>query len=123
MRQRKTSGQTLVASLVVIAIIAILAVALLGGSRGPSPRKDGQGSGPAGLTRLAAKDEVCRNNLGQMRASILIARTNADDQPPATLAECGLSETYQKCAIGGEAYVYDPSTGTVTCPHQGHEKY
>jgi len=25
--------------------------------------------------------------------------------------------------VGGERYDYDPTTGTVKCPHLGHEKY
>lgn len=115
-------GQTLVASLIVIAIIAILAVALLGGS-GKSSRADGLGKTLPTQVKLKAKDEACKSNLGQVRASIMIARSNADDAPPADLSETRLGADFLKCPIGGESYSYDAATGTVTCPHPGHESY
>lgn len=125
MRQK---GQTLVATLVVIAIMAILAVAMLrpwavGGTAKPA-RADGKGNSVPGLVKLKAEDTVCQSNLGQVRAFIQIARTNADDQPPATLAEIqGLPKEFLTCPLGKEPYEYDPAAGTVKCVHPGHEKY
>jgi hypothetical protein len=122
----RTYGQTLVASLIVIAIIAILAAALYGGTRGaggPSPRKDGKGATVLGLSKLKAQDEVCRSNLSQARAGVQVARTNADDAPPTKLEEIGIGQQFYKCPLGGEPYNYDPASGEVKCPHPGHEKY
>ena len=125
MRRR---GQTLVATLVVIAIMAILAVALLrpwavGGTAKPA-RADGKGETVPGLVKLKADDTVCRSNLDQVRSFIQIARGNADDQPPAALAEIqGLPKDFLACPLGKEPYAYDPTTGTVRCVHPGHEKY
>lgn len=118
----KQSGQTLVASLFVIAIIAILAVTMLRGS-GESSRPDGLGRTLPTQVKLKAKDDVCISNLGQVRSSIMIARANADDAPPAELSETGLSADFMKCPIGGEPFVYNAESGTVSCPHPGHEKY
>ena len=115
-------GQTLVASLIVIVIIAILAVTLLGGS-GKSSRADGLGKTLPTQVKLKAKDEACKSNLSQVRSAILIARTNADDAPPVDLSETRLGADFLKCPIGGESFVYDASAGTVTCPHPGHEQY
>lgn len=125
MRRR---GQTLVATLIVIAIMGILAVAVMrpwavGGTSKPA-RKDGLGNSVPGLTKLKADDTVCMNNLSQVRMAIQIARTNADDQAPASLSDLpGLPKEMLACPIGHEPYQYDPATGTVRCIHPGHEKY
>ncbi len=125
MRRR---GQTLVATLVVIAIMGVLAVALLrpwavGGTAKPA-RADGKGNTVPGLVKLKADDTVCQSNLSQVRSFIQIARTNADDQPPASLSEIqGLPKDFMACPLGKEPYQYDPTTGTVRCVHPGHEKY
>ena len=121
-------GQTLVATLVVIAILAVLAVAILrpwavGGTAKPA-RADGLGNSMPGLAKLKADDTVCASNLSQVRLAIQIARGNADDQPPASLAELpGLPKEFLSCPIGHEPYAYDPATGTVRCVHPGHGKY
>ena len=121
-------GQTLVGLLIVIAIMAVLAVAVMrpwavGGTAKPA-RADGKGTTVPGLVKLKAEDTVCQSNLGQVRSFIVIARTNADDQPPATLAEIqGLPKELLSCPLGHEPYAYDPATGTVRCVHPGHEKY
>ena len=120
-------GQTLVASLIVIAIIGILAVALMKGSgmfsgEAKSPRKDGKGTTTMGLAQYKARDEVCRSNLGQVRMSINI-NTSTDEEHPATLQDLKLPAEFMRCPIGKEPYVYDPATGQVDCPHPGHEKY
>lgn len=125
---RRQRGQTLVATMIVLAIMAILAVALLrpwavGGTQKPS-RADGKGNTVPGLVKLKAEDTVCQSNLNQVRQFIQIARATADDQPPATLAEMqGMPKEFLSCPLGKEPYAYDPATGTVRCVHPGHEKY
>lgn len=118
----KQAGQTLVATLIVVVIVAMLAVALLGGS-GQSSRPDGLGRTLPTQVKLKAKDDVCMSNLGQVRSAILIARSNADDAPPADLSETRLGSDFLKCPIGGEPFAYNAESGTVSCPHPGHEKY
>ena len=88
---RRERGQTLVGLVIVIAIMAILAVAVMrpwavGGTARPA-RADGKGTTVPGLAKLKAEDTVCQSNLAQVRQFIQIARSNGDDQPPATLAE------------------------------------
>ncbi len=121
-------GQTLVGLLVVIAIMAVLAVAIMrpwavGGTAKPA-RKDGLGNSMPGLVKLKADDTVCASNLSQVRLAIQVARTNADDQAPASLRDMpSLPKEFYSCPIGKEPYVYDAATGTVRCAHPGHEKY
>lgn len=121
------SGQTLAASLIVIVIIAILAVVLMKGTGafGPSqsPRADGRGTTVPGLVKAKAEDTVCRNYLGQLRASLQIAKMDNDDQWPATLQDSRLGSSFYACPMGKEPYSYDPASGQVRCPHPGHEKY
>lgn len=118
----------MIGMLATIAIIAILAVVFLKGSgafggQSISARKDHKGTTTVGLAELAAKDTVCRSNLAQDRAALEIAQTNNDGSPPAKLQDIHFPKEFYKCPVGGEAYVYDPVTGTVHCPHPGHEKY
>lgn len=123
-------GHTLVGLLAAMAIIAILSVGLfygsgmLSGGQAKSARKDGKGKTIPGLAKLQAEDTVCRTNLGQLRAGIQIAQTNSgDDVPPQTLEETRLGAQFYSCPLGKEPYTYDPTTGQVSCPHPGHEKY
>ncbi len=120
-------GQTLVATLITFAIIAVLSVALWKGSGmfgqgAGSPRKDGKGETVLGQTMYRAKDEVCRSNIGQVRLSMQ-ATASLDEEHPATLQDLKLPAEFYVCPIGKEAYLYDPQTGKVGCPHPGHEKF
>lgn len=123
-------GNTLISLIATMAIIGILAVGMFYGSGmlkqgGPtSPRKDGKGTTVPGLVKLEAKDTVCRNNLSQLRQSIMIANSSSGDETyPASIEETRLGASFYKCPVGAEPYQYDPTTGVVACPHPGHEKY
>jgi len=122
-------GQTLVATLIVIAIMAILAVVLLRGSgalsSGPaqSSRPDGKGTTTMGAAEWAARDTVCQSNLGQVRAAITILMGANEDHPPEDIKETKLPKEFYFCPVGKEPYTYDATTGQVHCPHPGHEKY
>ncbi len=125
---KSVRGNTLIELLVVIAIIAILAAGLykgtgIFGANSKSPRKDARGATTLGLAELAAKDEVCRSNINQVRMAIEMAENNNDGTPPARLEDTHLGSDFYKCPLGGEHYVYDPTTGKVYCPHPGHEKF
>jgi len=86
-------------------------------------RPDGQGKTTIGRAANRAKDEVCRSNIRSVRMSIQIQQTT--EGLPSSLDELpGLGPEFKHCSIEPkEAYVYDPSTGKVTCPHPGHENF
>jgi hypothetical protein len=126
MRSRR--GQTLVATVIVVAIMALLAVVLMRGSGAfssdaKSPRADGKGTTVPGLVKYAAKDEVCKSNLSQVRQAIILNATMNEDQPPQVLNELRLPSEFYTCPVGDEPYAYDPTAGLVRCPHPGHERY
>lgn len=121
-------GFTLISTMITIAIIAVLMVGLFYGSgmlqgKTPSARKDGLGKTVMGQAKYAAKDDVCRSNLGQVRSSIQILSVNEDDKPPEDIHETKLPQEFYSCPVGHEPYVYDPQTGAIHCVHPGHEKY
>jgi hypothetical protein len=126
---KKVQGNTLVATMVVMVIMCLLAVALfkggsMFGAKGSTPvRKDGHGTTVLGAAEWAAKDEVCRSNLSQLRQALQIAQSNDDEKFPQTLEETRLGADFYRCPLGKEPYVYDPATGQVHCPHPGHEQY
>jgi hypothetical protein len=124
----RIQGNTLVGTLITIAIMAVLAVALFkgsgafGGSSAPT-RKDGHGTTTMGAAEWAAKDTVCRSNLGQVREALILAQSVNEEKFPENLEDTKLPKEFYKCPVGGEKYIYDPGTGKVSCPHPGHEKY
>lgn len=120
---KRNSGQTLIATMVVLVIICILAaVYFVGTGGGGSTRADGKAQTVIGGAIYAAKDEVCRSNLGQVRSSLQITWTT-DDRYPGNLQETRLPPEFYKCPVGGEPYEYEPQTGLVKCVHPGHGKY
>lgn len=120
----RNRGNILAGMLLTVAIIAILVVVMMYGGFRPttSARKDKLGKTSLGLAKLGAKDDICRSNLKQIRMSIQI-NSSTEDQPPASLDDLKLPAEMLKCPVGDEKYEYDPATGTVKCPHPGHEEY
>jgi len=95
-----------------------------GNSTAPPPRADHLGQTVPGRVRYDAIDTVCRNNLEQIRQFITLARNSSDDdKPPASLDDARVPMSMRTCPVGHEAYIYDPATGNVHCPHPGHEGY
>lgn len=116
----------MVGLLVSIVIVGILIAIFLNGGFGVqagNPRPDNVGQTVVGRSAARAKDEVCRNNLSQLRMAIQMQRDT--DNPPATLADVpGMGVQFKKCAIQPyEPYVYDAASGIVRCPHPGHERF
>ena len=103
----------------------ILAVpfALLGCTETGNQRADQVGHTVVGQSMARAKDNVCIENLKQVRAAIIIARTNADDTPPASLSELKLPAEMIVDPIDKKPYTYNAADGTVQCDHPGHKKY
>lgn len=122
---KKKQGRTLIGILVVMALIAGGAAYFYGpGKPGETTqRADGKGNTVIGKSALAAKDVVCRQQLGQVRASIQINTDHVDNIFPPNLDALKLPAEFEKCPVGGEAYIYNPEAGLVYCPHPGHEKY
>ena len=117
-------GQTIVATLSVVAIIAILAVVLMKGMGGaaPKPKADGRGVTVMGNAMATAKDSACESNLSQMRQLIQVQKTTDEEFKPTSPADVPGASGVSKCPVGKETYVID-AQGQVTCPHLGHEKF
>jgi len=117
----------LIELLVVMVIIAILFVVLYGrgagtGVGGAGTDNSGAGAGtPLGASVRMARGTVCKNNLAQLRTAIGIF-ANTNERNPNTLEELEAGVPLV-CAVGGEPYQYDPTTGQVHCVHPGHEGY
>lgn len=126
--QMKQRGNSLVGILVAVAIGILLVVIFTVGSgaltgKKGSGRPDGKGETLIGRSIYRAKDGVCRSNLGQVRQSIQIQTDAVEGTYPESLTDLKLGDDFLKCPVGQEAYEYDSATGTVKCPHKGHEKY
>lgn len=117
-------GQTLVASLIVIAIILIAAVVLIKGTGGaaPTPKKDGRGKTVLGNARATAQDEVCRSNISQARQLLQVQKATDEEFKPASVAEIPGAAAVSTCPVGKEPYTIDEA-GNIHCPHPGHEKF
>ena len=119
----KKRGQTMIALMIVIVIILILLVVFFHPTSN-SPRKDKLGYTAPGFVRLSSLDIKCKSDLDQDRLAIQTFKaSDADGNPPASLDDLHLPAEMLSCPVGHEKYVYDPTTGTVHCPHPGHEKY
>lgn len=125
--KRLQSGQTLAATLVVLAIICILAAVYFLPRGGESIRKDGKGTTTVGAVLYEAKDTVCKNQLDQVRQLIVVyTQTNGDMDPaiPENLSQVpGITAALTVCPIGKEPYSYTSVDGKVRCPHPGHENF
>jgi type II secretory pathway pseudopilin PulG len=118
-------GQTLAASLIVIAIIAIAAVVVITGTGGakPKPKADGRGKTVLGNARASAQDGVCKSNLSQARQLLQVAKSTDEETVFTSVAQIPGATGVAKCYVGKEDYVLNPQTGEISCPHLGHEKY
>lgn len=124
---RVQRGNSLVGVLVAVFIV-ILAIVIfttggkfLGGESGE--RADGKGETLIGKGIYRGKDATCMSNMGQLRSGISLATDPVDNVFPQSLEETKLGAQFYVCPVGKERYEYDPATGTVYCPHKGHEKY
>ena len=119
------SGQLgLVALLVVVLIAAILAVVVL------LPKMRTKTSGLLGgkpMPQAAmerAKDVQCMSNLRSIREAIVLYKQQNETWPGIfTDLKMGVGADFFKCPVGKEDYQYDTKTGSVHCPHPGHEAY
>ncbi len=72
-----------------------------------------------------AISEKCKEQLRQLRMSIVADKDTNGGSLPATINDVGKGGEFmaKSCPIGHEQYVYDPETGKIYCPHPGHEEY
>ncbi|MBL8060391.1 MAG: hypothetical protein JNK63_06710 [Chthonomonas sp.] len=101
----------------------LVPIVMIGCTETGNQRADQVGHTAVGQSMARAKDEVCMENLRQIRAAIVIAMTNADETPPGSLAELRLPAEMIVDPIDKKPYTYDASTGNVKCDHPGHKKY
>jgi len=115
---------TMVAIVIVLGATAFFITGGLGFMEGPEERADGKGKTLIGGARYTAEDTVCQTQLGQVRQWILISMGPVNNTYPVSLSSVGsLPRGYDTCPIDDEQYDYVPSTGSVSCPHLGHENY
>lgn len=117
-------GQTIVATLAVVVIIAILAVVMMKGMGGaaPKPKADGRGVTVMGNAMATANDSACQSNLSQMRQLIQVQKSTDEEFKPVSPTDVPGASSVSKCPVGKEIYLIDQQ-GLVHCPHLGHEKY
>lgn len=119
-------GSSLIGILVAAVVLIVLFFVVLGMNpfgKGHEPtRADKKDTNVIAGSFARGNDAVCINNLRSCRQAIEVAK-GAEGKPPASLDEMREVKSISKCPIGGEEYVYDPSTGVIRCPHPGHQKY
>lgn len=101
----------------------LIPLAVIGCTETGNQRADQVGHTVVGQSMARAKDEVCMENLRQIRAAIQIAMTNADETPPTGLKDLRLPPEMLVDPIDKKPYDYDAAAGTVKCNHPGHKKY
>lgn len=119
----KNRGQTLVASLIVVAIILVCVVIMIKGTGDSKPRMkaDGRGKTVLGNARATAQDEVCRSNISQARQLLQVAKSIDEETKYTNVADIPGAKGVANCPVGKEPYTIDEA-GVIRCPHLGHEK-
>ena len=118
-REYERGWATIAELLVGLVIIGLLMAFLL-------PRYLGKDAGVSKSPVQRARDIECMNNLRSLRQSIDMYRIDHEGPPPnlESLASTYTSAgTLFRCPVGGENYIYDANSGSVRCPHPGHERY
>jgi hypothetical protein len=120
----RNRGQTLVASLIVIAIILVCVVIFMKGTGDTKPiaKADGRGQTTLGNVRATAQDEVCKSGLSQVRQLLQVAKATDEETKFTSVAEIPGATSVSTCPVGKEPYTIDES-GKVKCPHPGHGKF
>ena len=114
---------TMISVVIVLLATVFFFTSGLGLMEAPEERPDGKGETLIGRSMYAAKDTNCRTQLQQLRMSVSVNTDHVTDQLPARIEDLRVEETYYTCPVGDERYDYDPVTGVVSCPHEGHEDY
>lgn len=133
MRLNNRGNWTLIGLLVAVVIVVVLGAMYLGRTSMTTVGKDNKLLDESsdkktviGKSLDTAKGEDCRQRLIQIRAGIATyqASTGSESFPP-TLKDMGMgvSTDYFYCPVNNQPYLYDPSTGKVSCQYKGHEGF
>lgn len=68
---------------------------------------------------INARDTQCVTNLHAIRQANEMYYVDYLEYAPS-LATFNFDWEYVHCPVGKEAYVYDPPSGSVKCPHPNH---
>ncbi|MEI7986899.1 MAG: hypothetical protein WCI55_14835 [Armatimonadota bacterium] len=120
----RSRGQTLVASLIVVAIILVCVVIFMKGTGDSKPlaKADGRGQTTLGNAKATAEDMVCKSNLSQVRDLLKVQKATDEEAKYATVAEIPGAASVSMCPVGKEPYTMDEA-GNIKCPHPGHGKF
>ncbi|GMV37395.1 MAG: hypothetical protein AMXMBFR61_19030 [Fimbriimonadales bacterium] len=123
----REQGFSLIGSIIVVALVLVLALFFIYGSplwekREPQ-RADKRDTNVITGSKARANDAVCMNGLRQVRYAIDMEKMSSGAPPASLQSLSGVPKEMLVCPIGGEPYQYDPGSGTVRCPHPGHERY
>ena len=113
---------TLIGLLAAIVIIGILFTLYGGGFTGGSSQPGGATT-TLGGAKDRAQDVLCQTNLQQLRYAISIYQGNMGSYPPSLESLESPASLSFTCPVSEEPYQYDPSSGTVRCPHPGHGSF
>lgn len=126
MKRNNRGSWSLVGLLVVAAIIVVVVAVKFAGGPMTTADKDKSLLDKASTKKTTVgraidtgKSVECREQLRQIRVGIdMYKQTSTSGGPPPTLKEAvpSVSSAYFQCPVTGQAYTYDPATGTVTCP-------
>ena len=127
MKLNNKGNWSLIGLLVAVAIVAVLAATYFGGRGGIGTVKsdsnllDSKSTKQTTVGRAidTGKSVDCQQRINQIRTGVTNYKAmNGTEANPPTLKDIGLSVSpeYFKCPVSGQAYQYDPATGTARCP-------
>ncbi|MCS7224735.1 MAG: hypothetical protein NZ959_09310 [Armatimonadetes bacterium] len=119
MSRNRLVGQSL-SSLLVVALIIVVAVALVY-RFAPMVKTGKQNGGKTPETRLGeafetARELECLSNLRGWRILVEQKRAERGSVPPTLPAAGDQPVLSPRCPVSGNKYIYDPTTGWVKCP-------
>ncbi len=124
-RVGRRGSWTLIELIVAMVILVALAAWLL--PRYLTSQKNSLGHTTVQAPVERAQGVDCANNLQQLRYALTMAQ-QTNERYPATLQELttsgsGIPRSMLFCPVSKMAYVYDPSTGRVSCPYPPHRGF
>ena len=107
--QRGFAAISLVLALVVIALIVVVAVAFLG-------RQESAGPGHVLAPIARAKSVDCLAQIRKVELQVHLYYVENSRYPEDLSRLEGLSDSDLQCPVTKSIYLYDPSTGRISCP-------
>jgi hypothetical protein len=125
-RLRDERGQWGIICLLISVVIGVVLVITFIGPRMSSQVPGDEHKSLPARAMDRGHDVECESNLRSIRQAVDIYNSQNEGYPASTSEiDLGVSDrtSYFKCAVGGEDYIYDPQTGSIRCPHPGHERF